>query len=255
MDESSFIPSLRRFVRFLSNEQLSMLNHWIYKTKYDALRAHVQYVGEGDNAVAYTLRAFDEYRCIFVHIPRTAGISVAMALFNHLAGGHVDARYYRRIFGSDFWKYFKFTFVRNPYARLVSAYEFLKRGGHPASPNDQRFRDEILCEYTDFSEFVLRWLEPNRRWLRPHFRPQHEFVRLGRRLVMDFVGHVECLQDDFCTVCKQLGIKATLEHLNDTGPRRTSLEEYYASDAVIQRVREVYAMDFEMLGYSQQPPV
>jgi len=78
----------------------------------------------------YSLQCFDEYRCIYYHIPKTAGLSVCQGLFGHHGPGHIDARTYRLIFGrAHFEKYFRFTFVRNPWDRLVSAYHFLQAGG------------------------------------------------------------------------------------------------------------------------------
>src|SRR5262245_60897278 len=242
-------PVVARMIDRLPEERQCDLWHWIDHQKNQARRREVRTVGEGANAVTYSLRGFDQHRCIFVHIPKAAGISVAMALFGNLAGGHHSARHYRVVFGRDFWSYFKFTFVRNPYARLVSAYEFLRNGGHPAWRTNQRFRDEVLSEYADFGDFVLRWLKPCTHWTEPHFRPQHEFLELGGRLVMDFVGRVERIDVDFATVCERLGIQAQLERLNPTVAKHGTLGDHYVSDAVERRVRDVYAKDFELFGY------
>jgi len=245
---------MTRIIDRLPEEQQCALWHWIDHRKHQARRRRIQNVGEGANAVTYSLKGFDEHRCIFVHIPKAAGISVAMALFGNLAGGHAAARDYRVVFGRDFWRYFKFTFVRNPYTRLVSAYEFLRNGGHPAWPRDQRFRDEVLSNYVDFADFVLRWLKPRPQRPEPHFRPQHEFLEMGGRLVMDFVGRVERIDVDFATVCDRLGIQAQLGRLNPTNENHGTLGDYYSSDAVERRVRDFYARDFELFGYPLRPP-
>lgn len=247
-------PVVTRIIDRLPEEQQCALWHWIDNGKHRARRREVRTVGEGANAVTYSLRGFDEHRCIFVHVPKAAGISVAMALFGNLAGGHATAREYRRVFGSDFARYFKFTFVRNPYTRLVSAYEFLRAGGRPAWPTNQRFRDEILSEYVDFADFVLRWLKPRTEWPEPHFRPQHEFLELGGRVVMDFVGRVERIDADFETVRERLGIQAQLGRLNPTKEKQGNLGFYYSSDAVERRVRDLYARDFELFDYPLRLP-
>jgi chondroitin 4-sulfotransferase 11 len=251
---------LRRVVTRIINrfpeDQQCALWHWIDRRKHDARRREVRSVGEGANLVTYSLRGFDEHRCIFVHVPKAAGISVAMALFGNLAGGHAGARDYRKVFGRDFWRYFKFTFVRNPYTRLVSAYEFLRGGGHPAWATNQRFRDQVLSEYVDFADFVLGWLKPRTRWPEPHFRPQCEFLELGGRLVMDFVGRVERIEEDFATVYDRLGFQTRkLPRLNETHYGHAALGEYYTSDAVERCVQDFYARDFELFGYSVRPPV
>src|SRR5690625_2614056 len=71
---------------------------------------------------------FDQYHSIFVHIPKTAGVSVAHSLFEIKTAYHVRVSKYQIIFSQDEYnQYFKFAFVRNPWDRLVSAYRFLKK--------------------------------------------------------------------------------------------------------------------------------
>lgn len=84
----------------------------------------------GDGKVKHSLRPCDEMGCIFVHIPKAAGTSVAHGLFGR-GVGHKSIYEYRKIFGADFQEYFKFAVVRNPFSRVVSAYESLRRGGEP----------------------------------------------------------------------------------------------------------------------------
>ena len=76
-----------------------------------------------------TLREFEKMKCIFVHIPKTGGVSIGDALFENGSPGHRDVTRYRKIFGRKFWSYYKFAFVRNPFTRLISTYEYLKGGG------------------------------------------------------------------------------------------------------------------------------
>ena len=70
----------------------------------------------------------DEHRCVFIHIPKAAGTSLTKTLFA-APSRHLQYTEYERANPKKFKKYFKFTFVRNPYDRLFSAYSFLKKGG------------------------------------------------------------------------------------------------------------------------------
>ena len=91
-----------------------------------------------------------DFRTIFVHVPKTAGQSVEMVFLNKLnltweqraplllrpnsdpAKGpprlaHLYASEYvscGHISDEDFARYFKFSVVRNPWARAVSVYKF-----------------------------------------------------------------------------------------------------------------------------------
>ncbi|PSQ60856.1 MAG: hypothetical protein BRD27_03880, partial [Bacteroidetes bacterium QH_10_64_19] len=208
--------------------------------------------GEDGRTYKYTLRDFEARECIFVHVPRAAGTSVSRALFGHSAGGHKTVREYERIFGDAFWTYYTFSFVRNPYVRLVSAYEYLRRGGHPAFPRNREFGEEVLGAYDGFPSFVLQWLRPDKaEWPLPHFYPQTHFLKLEGEVAVDFVGHVETIEADFATVCDHLGETPELPEVNRTPGGRAPLSSYYDSDAVRRRVQEVYRSDFETLGYSR----
>ena len=78
-------------------------------------------VGKGQ-----TLMPFDKYQCIFVHIPKCAGISVCNSLFGGEAGWHIQIRKYQIAFTkSEFESYFKFTFgVLSEKTHLKVKYEF-----------------------------------------------------------------------------------------------------------------------------------
>jgi chondroitin 4-sulfotransferase 11 len=249
------LSSIRRSLfRLLPVEWQRDVRRYRARKLYDQTRTEVKRIGDGANALTYTLRSFDERRCIFVHVPKAAGVSVAHALFGHAAGGHFDANEYRMIFGRDFWRYFKFAFVRNPYTRLVSAYEFLLRGGHPAWKEDQRFRDDVLTHYTGFEDFVLRWVTPKLTCAIFHFRPQTQFLTLDGKLVMDFIGKHEQIGDDFARVAERLQIRAELGHRNRTEGLRRPLDSYFSDDRIVERVKEVYAEDFRLLQYSTAVP-
>lgn len=210
---------------------------------------------------AYRIKAqlerweFRRRRAIFVHIPKSGGISVRASIFPRVPIEHATAADYEEIFGNAFWRYLKFAFVRNPYSRLASAYHYLAHGGHPDFPDDRRFADEVLGNYSSFDDFVVDWLRPGNLPERPHFLPQTHFVTLDQRNVLDFTGRFESLERDFHTVCGMLGLgRLRLEHRNPTPGVRPPLADFYRSDEVVRIVREVYASDFDVLGYATRLP-
>ena len=74
---------------------------------------------------------FDNYRCIFIHVPKTGGMSVRKTLFTKSdLYPHLTIRDYQSLLSEqEVGSYYKFAFVRNPWDRLVSAYSFLRAGG------------------------------------------------------------------------------------------------------------------------------
>ena len=72
---------------------------------------------------------FDQFGRIFVHVPKCGGVSVSRAVFGSVVQ-HGTIRTYQSVFSqAEFQSYFKFTFVRNPWDRLFSAWNFIKKGG------------------------------------------------------------------------------------------------------------------------------
>ena len=196
-----------------------------------------------------SLWPFVRHRAVFIHVPKAAGVSLALSLFNNLGGGHRTLRDYERIFGFLLDRFFVFTFVRNPFDRLRSAFDFLQQGGMTAA--DREWVQRYLPRDADLRWFVLNRLgDPAvREW--HHFRPQVDFLtsRDGE-LGVDFIGRYENLAADFEHVRRRLGTARPLQRLNTTEASRSPVTW---DAAMIDVMRDAYAADFSVLGYSAVP--
>lgn len=186
----------------------------------------------------------NRHRCIFIHVPKAAGSSVALTLFGE-ASRHVPYFVYEQANPRKFRAFFKFAFVRNPWDRVVSTYFFLKKGG--MNELDRQWAAENLNHFSDFNDFVLRWLDESRAWSWVHFIPQHYFLcDKDLNLKMDFVGRMENMDADFQFVAKQLGCTRRLEAVNRGSHAHYS--EYYTPET-IDAVARVYRQDIKLFGY------
>jgi len=186
----------------------------------------------------------DEYKCIFVHIPKAAGTSVALTLFNR-GSRHVAWQEYYNANPKKFADYFKFSFVRNPWDRLVSTYFFLVKGG--MNESDAKWSSNVLVQYPDFASFVHGWINKQniKTWI--HFIPQHQFVcDDDGNILMDFLGRMENINVDFLYVAEKIGCTDSLKKIN-TGDRKHYSLYYDAETREI--VREVYKKDIDIFGY------
>jgi hypothetical protein len=206
-----------------------------------------------NTAEGYSYKSFDEYQCIFVHIPKTAGVSVCQSLFGNLAGSHVSMPTYQLVFSkSEFERYFKFTFVRNPWDRVLSAYNFLKKGG--MNEQDRRWAKSNLIPYQSFEEFIKVGLsKPNVQKFK-HFRPQYNFLSIpnGQELPVDFLGFFENIQDDFQYVAStlEIGNNLVLKRMNASSPgQKLDFRDFY-TDSTRSIVAEVYKNDIDAFGYN-----
>lgn len=194
----------------------------------------------------HPLRHFDTYKCLFIHIPRTGGVSVSRSLFGNVPLWHISCHDIKKIFGErDFNSYFKFTFVRNPWDRVVSAFFYFKAGGRMES--DKKWAEKNLIQYNDFSTFVRDWINPVRIYKKAHFIPQYKFIcEKDDPPQIDFIGHFESLQRDFNFIKGRLGIDTELQHLNPS--KRTDYKKYYTEETK-GIIAHIYHRDLEIFGY------
>jgi hypothetical protein len=222
----------------VKDECVYYLKRGLKKKVLQAIRARDEHI---------STKQFDNYRCIFVHIPKCAGIAVSKSLLGKPVG-HLSALDYRIIFGKkDFNSYYKFTFVRNPFSRLVSAYEFMQNGGYGEPDKDIV---AIAKRYSTFQDFVLNYLTPHKAKRIRHFRPQHFFVcDSSNNIMVDFVGRFESIEQDYENIRHKINIGNSLIKINATNGRRLSLDANYENPLVLNKVIEIYYKDFEIFSY------
>jgi hypothetical protein len=134
-----------------------------------------------------------------------------------------------------FDRYFKFAFVRNPWDRLVSEYEFLLR--KPTHGRHARVK-----KLGGFKQFIQMQI-PRRNAYQINMLCDRQGT-----LLMDFVGKVENLQSDWRTVCERIGIEhQSLPHINVTQHRH--FQDYY-DDESRQLVAQHWSREIALFDYS-----
>jgi hypothetical protein len=216
------------------------------------------------------------HKFIFVHIPKTAGTSVKrfFSAFTRYCdvevGGAGDAQllasYYGRRFGlkkhsfaseilrsvgaEDYAQFYKFSIVRNPYARVESTFTFLKYKWKNW-PNAK-----IMDRFSNVNEFVTsdffkkrgpdHLFEPQIRWL----------VDANGEKCVDYIGHVETLEDALRSICDTLRLDTAalkVEKKNVSKNMAQTENSPSLSGNAIDVVLSRYEKDFDFLGYSREP--
>ncbi|HWA10959.1 MAG TPA: sulfotransferase family 2 domain-containing protein [Opitutaceae bacterium] len=197
-----------------------------------------------------------QHRCIFVHIPKTAGNSVNRA-FGVSWENHKDLRRYAaEIPAETFAAYAKFAIVRNPWDRIFSDYNYQRKKSRPRSSK------LFLFEESGRRRNFRTWLEqaladPHRyapetwggevsdglhRW-----SPQVDWIRVNGRIAVDRVLRLEHLQEDYDRARQALRLPPLrLPHRN----RRLHWHySWYYDDAARDLVADYYAEDIATFGY------
>lgn len=179
-------------------------------------------------------------RAIFIHIPKTAGMSIERALFTESVA-HSTLLHYKAYDPRRFAAYFKFAVLRDPVDRFLSAYFYLKKGG--TTMVDREWSDTFLAKIESPSAFVwalrdLRYRRTVMEWR--HFRPQVYFLKNERgQIEVDMLLRFEHLSEDFQLLCKRIHRHAELPRVNAT-PRPRGL---VLTDVEEACVRRLYAED------------
>jgi hypothetical protein len=148
-------------------------------------------------------------------------------------GGHKTIREFSNIPDGTF----KFSFVRNPWDRFVSALT-----------SHERYKD---ISKEDFTYFVMyepaRGLFPVDGVVRSHFLPQHHFLLdIYGKIGVDYVGRFEHLEKDWAHVCATLDVIYELDHY------RKGTHQFYKNYYTTETwdiVGKLYRRDVELFGY------
>ena len=175
---------------------------------------------------------------------QSIGIDAGYAGLNHFMSQAMrNAHIFRikskqELAGSD---RFKAAFVRNPYDRIVSCYkDKVLRNHHRA------FDKYDIPHGCSFDYFVRRISDIPDDKADQHFRSQYHELYYQDKLVPDFVGKFESLNDDWSRLNSLIDLDLSpLPHHNKTDDKTIDI-----SLPLCRLIRERYADDFEAFGYA-----
>ena len=174
----------------------------------------------------------------FVHIPKTGGTTITNILLNQQDTERRTGHDSLRAIDTD--NLFIFTFVRNPFTRVVSAFLHGVRDG--LYPND-------FTKFLNQSNKADLWL-----------LPQTYYVNSGKTETkqISYIGKYENFENDLNKVLTKLNIlDVTIPHDNrnpiyDKLPNLNQekyYKEYYTEEWMKDWVRERYKDDFKQFNY------
>lgn len=164
-------------------------------------------------------------------------------------------KFERRIRAGEFQDYFKFSFVRNPWDRLVSCYEskVIKQKKKPV-PLKVNGVEGVFTRGMPFADFLRIVCDLPDDRSNVHFVPQYKILTASTEnssgLLVDFVGRFENLAEDFAHVMSRIdpARKIELGKWNVSDKRRDY--RHYFNDELVQLVADRYSEDIEYFNYS-----
>lgn len=194
------------------------------------------------------------HKCIFVHIPKTAGTSIEMSFLEELGldkynrhalllgesnnsdcgprvVSHLTAKEYVDYYfvsQSLFNEYYKFSVVRHPLKRLYSSYKFLGYADYISFETFVLYKLDGLMSSTKFGFFL---------------KPQMEYLFRNGECIVDYIIRFESLQEDFDIIKSALDLpQLNLKHHNKTKRNISNPKRRLIS--VLKRIREWRILNF-----------
>ncbi len=187
----------------------------------------------------------DSYKFIFIHIPRTGGTSLTDMFCRQLPGIHRAGLQHASAQANQTDIYARpdyriFAFTRNPWARLYSWYQLLRK----YNPHQIFTLESFLLDY----DATMTRLGHDGSF----YFNQLDYLRNQQdELVTDFLGRYESYHHDVNTLMEKLNIPAMqVPHLNSTqGP---DYRRQYTT-AARELIAERCAQDIAYFGYTFDP--
>lgn len=142
---------------------------------------------------------------------------------------------------------YRFTFVRHPIKRAISAYNdkiISQRFAHAGKVQRALGRQENPNEPVSLDDFVAALEAQPVEEMDPHWRPQHINI-MHSSIEYDFIGRLESFDRDIARVKADAGLPdVPLVHRNKRAKAGSE-----APRDIVRRLEKVYKRDFEVFGY------
>lgn len=188
---------------------------------------------------------------IFIHVPKCAGSSVNDALYGRFMG-HIPADIIARFCTAQTAAIPAFALLRDPVARAVSAYRFVRAGSGtgPGVTAQVRAPERYqIPAFESFDRFAQEWLpDQNLKKADPVFRSQASYVcDADGKVLVDHLGRVEDMTPTTAWLSDLLGRKIEIGRTNITAPSASTAGQ--AASAESRRVIEdIYKADVTLLN-------
>lgn len=246
VDLEQFAPGFFLPERFFINHRLDLLQQY----------------GEVHPCDFYVL---DDRKLVYLSIPKAAcsSIKLALAKASGIAFGpdqdieyiHLHPQWHleKGWLTAAQTGYERFSFVRNPFARLVSCYRQKILFTPTPTIKWPLYQNYFFALPTQipFADFVTRICQIPDALADNHFKSQYALLYRAGNLRVDYVGKVEQLDRDWQPLAEKYHLDARLVHTNITPSQPGSPGDYrlYYTEPLVHSVYQRYQQDIETFGY------
>ena len=180
-------------------------------------------------------RSWLKRKVIFIHIPKSAGISLSTALYGKPLG-HIPFFAIRRFLGEDVGNYYCFTYIREPKARFISAVNYARENWDEIKGSKGLPSKKVL--FGDIDTLLKVWLlGKSDNKLNYIFKSQSFFVSQTEGFVDLFP--FDDISEAGNIIKKKTGFSVELQKMNSSGGKNIVL-----SNESERFLEKIYEKDF-----------
>lgn len=182
-------------------------------------------------------------KCLFIHIPKTGGVSVSEVIYGNFGVGHRSIKW-SKVHLRNMKGYYVFTIVREPVDRFISAVNYLLEEGNNyehSAWKELYFRDHFSLNRL-VENSLSRLMESD-----IHFKSQTSFLLNDGELDQDInnVFRFEDFRSVDDMLLKKFGKRT--KHVNVTKNKKFSLSDL--SEESLSILKSAYCLDYKLLNY------
>jgi len=189
----------------------------------------------------------------FIHIPKTGGHTISNVMGGYHKnrdrkhGRHIKPEQYAKLYPDEWPSFYKFTFVRNPWDKVISYLTGLRKDGKQIREDDEYFQN-----YVKSIRDCIRELKNNPILNKVHMQLQTSWLLndKGKPYKYNYIGRTENFNEDMNNILSDLGLSKREEFKRTfVSTRRRDYREYY-DEETRDVVADIYKKDIEYLGYT-----
>ena len=144
--------------------------------------------------------------------------------------------------------HFSFSFVRNPFDRLIAAYnnKVIENEAPPLPMQNMG-----ITHGMSFESFIDALIQTPLKYYDVHVLPQNQLLCINNRIVPKFIGRVEQINEHWTELRNILArrgidVMESLPQKNVRRGDRNDLRNYFNSDALIEKTMRIYGDDVRL---------